>query len=119
MKKILLSVVMLGLCGRLHAQTLKGKVVDESGKALVGASIKMNDQASAISDENGAFSMNCNQGGTVSVSFVGYETQSQAIQNCDAELSFKLISVSRMLNEVEITTTSNQNKHLLNQATSI
>jgi iron complex outermembrane receptor protein len=119
MKKIVLCLLISGLSISLYAQTLNGKVVDESGKALAGASVKLNDQASAVADENGAFSLDCQQGGMVTVSFVGYETQSQKIQNCETELSFKMVSTNHMLEAVEITTTSNQNKHLLNQASSI
>jgi len=110
---------MLSLCGWLHAQTLKGKVVDEKGNALVGASVKINNQGSAVTDQDGAFALDCQQGGTIAVSFVGYETQTQIIRDCEKELSFRMVSYSHMLNEVEITATSNQDKHLLNQASSI
>ncbi len=119
MKKIVLSLFMFGFCGLLQAQTLNGKVVDESGKALAGASIKINGQGTNITDTDGAFSVSCQQGALVSVSFVGYETQTQTIQDCGTELSFRMVSYSHMLNAVEITTTSNQKKQLLNQPSSI
>lgn len=119
MKKLYLLVVSLSVSGWLQAQTLKGKVTNESGKALPEATIKINDQGVATTDQDGAFAVNCQQGATVTVSFVGYETQSQTIQNCGTELSFRLVASAQLLSGVEITTTSIQNKSLLNQPASI
>lgn len=118
-KKYLLLLISLSFSAWLQAQTVKGKVLDESGKALAEATVRVNDRGVTTTDQDGLFSVNCQQGATITVSFVGYEAQSQIIQNCGTELSFRLIASAQMLNGVEITTTSNLNKLLLNQPSSI
>jgi len=120
MKKILLSLlILIGFSSWLHAQTQKGKVLDANGKALGGANIIINGQPVTVTDQDGLFSVNCQEGALVSVSFIGYESQTQTIRDCSIELSFQMVSFSQMLNGVEITTTSNQNKQMLNQPSSI
>lgn len=111
--------MLLVVAGAVQAQTVKGKITDANGRALAGASIKLNDAAVAIADQDGAFSIECKEGASVSVSFVGYASQSQTIQNCGQELSFTLTASSQLLDGVEITATSNQNKLILNQPSSI
>ncbi|MES1223583.1 MAG: TonB-dependent receptor, partial [Bacteroidota bacterium] len=49
----------------------------------------------------------------------GYETYKATIKNCDDEISIALVSSGKSLNEVEITATSNQNKSILYQPSSI
>ncbi|GHN01521.1 hypothetical protein WSM22_30100 [Cytophagales bacterium WSM2-2] len=120
MKKLLPSLLIILLSSPiLLAQTLKGKVLDESGKPLAGANVIINSQPTTVVDQEGMFSVNCQQGATVSVSFIGYETQTQTIRDCAIELSFRMISTSQVLKDVEITTISSQNKQILNQASSI
>lgn len=120
MKKIYLSLLsILSLSLVVHAQTLRGKVADESGRPLAEATVRINDQGVDTTDQGGSFTVNCQSGATVTVSFVGYETQSQVIKDCGVELSFRLTASAQLLNGVEITTTSIQNKSLLNQPASI
>lgn len=125
MKKLYLLISIMGCFGLLHAQSLKGRVTDESGNALPGATIRVFDKGVSTSDRDGLFSIDCPQGASVTlativtVSFVGYESQSLAIQSCDAELVFRLVPSAQLLKGVEITTTSNQNKSMINQPSSI
>ncbi|HTH57036.1 MAG TPA: TonB-dependent receptor [Cyclobacteriaceae bacterium] len=119
MQKLYLLILVSCCFQWLQAQTLKGRVTDESGNALPEATIKVNDNGVTTSDREGLFSIDCRQGASVSVSFVGYESQSQTIQRCDAELVFRLLPSAQLLSGVEITTTSNQNKSMLNQSSSI
>lgn len=119
MKKIYFIFILLFVAGGLQAQTVKGKITDINGRALAGASIKVNDLAVGLSDQEGTFSLECKEGATVSVSFVGYISKSQTIQQCGSTLSFVLEASTQLLDGVEITATSNQNKSMLNQPSSI
>lgn len=114
---LLFFLFFLSAC--LQAQTIKGKVTDASGTALAGANITVNGQGVTVTDQDGVFAVNCQQGAVVSVSFVGYETQSQAIKDCGTDLSFQLPVSARLLEGVEITATSSLNKMILNQPSSI
>lgn len=111
--------MLLWVAAAVQAQTVKGKITDANGRALAGASVKVNDTAVGLSDQDGAFAVECKEGATVSVSYVGFETQSQVISQCGTELSFALVASAQMLDGVEITATSNQNKSILNQPSSI
>lgn len=105
----------------LFAQTqIKGRVTDASGNiALSGATIAINGKNVATTDANGKFNIECVQGSTLTISFVGYETYRQHIKNCGEELIVNLVSSSQILDDVEITAISNQNKNILYQPSSI
>lgn len=121
MKRIILfSISLLTLSITAFAQkTLKGKVVDAStNKPLAGATVGFGNTGTST-DKDGAFSIDCSKASSITVSFVGYETRKQLIKNCDAEISIFLAPIGRSLNEVEITATSNQNKSILYQPSSI
>ncbi|KAA9038427.1 TonB-dependent receptor [Ginsengibacter hankyongi] len=103
----------------LFSQTLKGKVFDSyNHEPLYGASISLGGLSTAT-DNNGAFSIGCSKSSTLTVSFVGYKTFTHVIKNCDAFLNIALIPVNKNLDEVDITATSNLNKSLLYQPSSI
>ena len=56
--------------------TVKGTVVDENGEPVVGATVRVNGtQAGTITDLNGAFSVAAGPQATLSISFVGFESQ--------------------------------------------
>lgn len=104
----------------LFAQSsLKGKVTDiVTGKPLSGATVSFVGGATST-DKEGGFQVNCNRTSRVTISFVGYETFSQIIRNCDAELTIELNPAGLSLEEVEITATSTGNKSILYQPASI
>ena len=103
----------------LFCQTLKGKILDSyTSEPLYGASISLGG-LSTTTDNNGIFSIECSRSSTLTVSFVGYKSFSQVIKNCDAFLNIALIPVNKNLDEVDITATSNLNKSLLYQPSSI
>jgi len=119
MKKYFLIIFLFAVVGLLQAQNVKGKVVDSYGRALTGVIVRVDNVGVTVSDQDGIFVVDCKVGGNVSVSSIGYESQSQTIQDCNAELSFKLVASTQLLDGVEITATSNQSKLLLNQPSSI
>ena len=99
---------------------ISGKVTDASGNnPLQGATIAVSGKNVTTSDKDGRFSIECVQGAAITVSFIGYETYSHIIRNCGEELNISLVPSSHILDEVEITATSNQNKSILYQPSSI
>ncbi len=122
MKKIYLFILGLFATILLQAQTgvLKGKIVDKNNNTpLTGANIQIIGKGGTVTDKDGIFSIECTGQMEISVSYVGYETTKLSISDCPGELSISLNPSTQILNEVEITATSNQNKLLLSQPASI
>jgi iron complex outermembrane receptor protein len=120
MKRLTFLIAFMAISFFIYAQqSVKGKVFDAyTGAPLSGASISYNG-GGTTTDKDGSFSVACEKAGRIEVSFVGYETYSRTIRNCNEELSISLKPAGGTLDEVEITATSNQNKSLLYQPVSI
>lgn len=120
MKHIFLFILTL-LCINSFAQkTVKGKVIDAGNNSpLLGATITLSGGKTISTDKDGSFTVDCSKSSSITVSFVGYETVQYSIKNCNDEISISLTSKASNLDEVEITATSNQNKNLLYQPSSI
>lgn len=79
--------VIISLCVSLMAlfaapafaqnQTVKGTVVDENGEPIIGASVVVAGQAGSgvITDFDGNYSISVPKGGKVTISFIGYTSQ--------------------------------------------
>lgn len=121
MKKIALICAMLSFVFTAFAQkNLKGKVTDKSTNTpLSGATISYGNKNGTATDKDGMFTIECGKTNKITVSFVGYESQTINIKNCEEELSINLVSLGQNLDNVEITATSAQNKSLLSQPASI
>lgn len=91
--------------------TIKGKVTDAATAPLAGASISFAGKT-FTSDKNGNFNIDCSLGNSVTVSYVGYETKTAAV-DCNTNLTIVLTSVGRQMPEVEISATSNPHKALI------
>src|SRR4051812_27103151 len=115
MKRNLLIAACLFSIISVHAQTIvKGIVVDAvTADPLSGATIIVPGKSGTSSDKDGRFTIPCGAPNKITVSFVGYEILQYNIQNCDEELRVALVPLSKSLNVVEITATSNPNKSLL------
>ncbi|MGZ3833464.1 MAG: SusC/RagA family TonB-linked outer membrane protein [Mucilaginibacter sp.] len=95
-------VVITPVGEHVNAVVLKGKVVDENGLALPGASIKVKGSgAGTTTDGKGEFSIDVPDGGTLIVSYIGYKTKEITV-NGNAPLTISL-SPSSTLNEVVVT----------------
>ncbi len=117
---IILSVITTVLCISVSAQKIKGKIVDEAtNKPLAGATIKFAGQTGAITNNNGDFNFNCTKNNELTVSYVGYTTIKQTIENCFDGLIIKLSAVNNNLNEIEINATSTTDKSILLQPLSV
>ncbi len=120
MKKIALACAMLLFVYAASAQNnIKGKIVDAaSTNPLSGATISVDGKSITTSDKDGKFSFACSKSVTITVSFVGYETQNKTV-NCDEEVNISMIFSGNTLDNVEITATSSENKSILYQPSSI
>lgn len=122
MKQFLIAITLF-IFSILTAQaqnSLKGTITDAAtGKPLSGASISFGKGNGTVTDKDGAFSVDCSKASKITVSYVGYETFSQIIRNCNDELRIALQPAGHSLEQVEITATSNVNKSILYQPTSI
>ena len=62
--------------GAMAQSILKGTVNDEAGEPIIGATVKVQgSQKGAITDFNGNFSVEAEPNATLTISYVGYETQ--------------------------------------------
>lgn len=78
----LLTMLMLLACvlitSNASAQTLSvsGKVTDDSGEPTIGATIQVKGTTNGtIADLDGKFTISCNQGDVLVVSYIGFQTQ--------------------------------------------
>src|SRR5262245_27714291 len=110
MKILILSALFL-LTISLTAfaqQTLRGKVIDgATDKPLAGASVTVAGDGGTTTDKDGNFSVDCSKSKRVSITYVGYQSHSFVIKNCDAEVKITLEPISHMMENVEISATSN------------
>ncbi len=85
--------------------TIRGRVTDEKGSALAGATVQVKNSAlTLITDAKGYFLLGgINKNAIIVVSFLGYETQEiQAMKVSNAPI--KLAASIKDLNEVKVTT---------------
>lgn len=116
--KNLYTLLLILISFTAFSQTLRGKVTDSNGNPLAGATIQFNSQGT-IADQDGSFTIGCSGAGRVTVRFVGYEILSRSISDCATEITLQLIASTQLLNEVEITATSNEDKLILSQPATI
>ena len=96
-----------------HAQNITGKVYDDSsGDPLIGATVTLNDEYGAITNLDGEFSINSENGEFhIEVSYVGFEPKSQIvnIKNESLFIEFRLNSIQ--LNEVNVVADVARDRH--------
>ena len=121
MKRIFLFTLLFGSFSIAFAQkAIKGRIYDAgTNSPLAGATISIPGKGAASSDKDGFFTIDCSKSTTIVVSFVGYQTAKYTIRNCGEDFSIGLVSLATNLDEVEITATSNNNKNILYQPSSI
>jgi iron complex outermembrane recepter protein len=119
MKKFLFIIAIFFSITSFAQGILKGKVVDISNNTpLAGANVLISDKGT-VTDHDGLFSLDCQNGQEMIVSFVGYETMRQIISDCRAEISIALSPSSQLLSAVEITASSEFNRSMLSQPATI
>ena len=99
---------------------IAGKIYDAQTKSpLSGATISFGKNGLVTTDANGNFSIDCNKAGQITVSFIGYQNAIHFVKNCNDEISIGLQAGQQEMDVVEITATSNLNKSILYQPSSI
>lgn len=98
------------VCTILYAQQIEvsGTVVDPTGEAVIGATIKEKGTANGtITDIDGNFRLSCKEKSNLVVSYIGYETK-----EVKAEKALKIVleESSGLLNEVVVTGYTAQRK---------
>ncbi|MDZ7876217.1 MAG: TonB-dependent receptor [Saprospiraceae bacterium] len=96
----------------LQAQNVSvtGIIKDESGEGLPGASVVIKGTTQgAITDTNGSFVLDAPKGGTLLISYVGYDSQ-EIIVNNNTPLSIQLQTDGKSLSEVVVVGYGTQKK---------
>ncbi|HEY4785198.1 MAG TPA: SusC/RagA family TonB-linked outer membrane protein, partial [Bacteroidales bacterium] len=100
--------------------TVKGKIVDEKGEPLPGASILQKGTSNGtITDINGNFSLSVSSGDTLIVSFVGYKNMEIPVGGQTELGSITLVSGSKELDQVVVIGYGTQRKVDLTGAVAI
>lgn len=99
--------------------TVKGKVIDENGEAVIGASILVvRTSSGTVTDLDGNFTLSARTGDELRVSYVGYETQQIKISSNDITIQLELSS--QTLDELVVMGYGTQRvKDLTGSATSV
>lgn len=91
--------------GSLHAQALlKGRVVDASNKAIVGATIRdLTSNKQVITNPNGEFELNSpSDNPQIQISYIGYDTKKLTADG-NSFLTIELVPQSQVLEDVVVT----------------
>ncbi|MBR1573963.1 MAG: SusC/RagA family TonB-linked outer membrane protein [Bacteroidales bacterium] len=72
-RTILTTLLLVGSLSAWGQGRISGKVVDEKGEALAGASLVTGSGAYALTENNGNYSLKAAKGEEVTVSFLGYD----------------------------------------------
>jgi TonB-dependent receptor len=111
MRKLFISLIIsIMFCTLSFSQgTIRGKITDENGEAVIGATImlKSDPTVGTMSDFNGQFSLKISSSTPQSllISYISYQTVEETVNPKNGEIlvkDFNLVPVSTMLNEVEI-----------------
>ena len=78
---LFLSMLLLGFTLNAQNINVSGKVVDAGGVPVIGASVVLvgNSSVGAITDLDGNYSLSVPSNANISVSFIGYTTQTVAV----------------------------------------
>lgn len=102
-KSIAMLAATVLVSSAVYAQTvLKGKVVDQDGKPIPGVTITLRDGTGTQTGQNGEFTINYKQAGTLSVSAIGYDRKEVNLTN-QTTIQVTLSSDERSLDEVIVT----------------
>ena len=89
---MLLLLAGLMLAGSASAQTLSvsGKVTDDNGEPTIGATIQIKGTTTGtISDLDGKFVINCNQGDVLVVSYIGFQSQEVTVSSSTVSVTLQ------------------------------
>ena len=102
LRKMFLSLALLLTSTIMYAQSeISGTVVDTSGEAVIGATVKEKGTSNGtITDFDGVFKLKVNEGAVLVISYIGYQTQELPAQQ---GMKVTLKDDSEVLTEVVVT----------------
>jgi iron complex outermembrane receptor protein len=96
-------IVIMPKGAQLKAIKVIGKVLDQTGEALIGASVKIKGTSDGVAtDENGAFTISVPDDAVLIVSYVGFKTQEIPV-NGKTAITITLQPNDKMMNEIVVT----------------
>ena len=102
-KKLLLtlSILLIGLQVVLAQTSIRGKILDEKGEPVTGATIRVKGtNKGTVTDMNGNFKLSVEDGATLSISAIGMKSTEKSAQD---GMSVKLATETRGIGEVLVT----------------
>ncbi|MFC3881214.1 TonB-dependent receptor [Algoriphagus namhaensis] len=102
-KKLLFTVFLCSILAlSVHAQSLRGRVLDQSSSPLIGAYIIHSDSENhAHTNGSGYFVLSgVNTGDVLQVSYVGFETQTIVVEDLSKEVTIRMKEAAIELGEV-------------------
>lgn len=92
---------------QLNAIDIRGRVVDESGKPIAGASVRIKNNAAraVMSNADGSFTATASEGDILLITFVGYKSREIKLKPNQAFLTVILELEVKTMNEVTIVNT--------------
>lgn len=113
-----ISLVLFSVYGQAQEASIKGKVIDEKGLPIPGATINLNGtKTSESTDIDGNFQIKAPKDGTLTISFIGYKTVQESI-NGRTQLQVKMDPSTQDLNEVVVVGYGTQKKSVVTGAIS-
>nr|MBS0038414.1 TonB-dependent receptor [Saprospiraceae bacterium] len=119
MRYNILIIIIMFMAVEITAQTLSGKLVDEQGEPLIGATVRWKDHDNGTyTDQNGAFELpSLDHFHELIISYVGYETLTVLVNPGDEFMelklhegaSFEVVEVRARLADNRVSTLANQN----------
>ena len=109
LKSFSFLVTLIAFCLTVEAQTLSGKIVDNNGEPLLGATITIdtNERGTTANIEGEYYFKKISLGKhIITASFVGFETKTKEIvitENKNTKISFTLKENTEALDEVKVT----------------
>ena len=102
MMRVVMMVCAFVLSLSLSAQKVKGVVLDTNGDPLIGATVKVDGTSTGtVTDLNGNFVVNADAQATLTISYVGFTSQSVKVSGHD-NLKVVLKDDKKALNEVVV-----------------
>ncbi len=118
-KKLTLIIAFLFILFQAYSQerTISGKLVDETGAPLIGATVSLKGTTkAAVSDINGRYTITVpSDGGVLVFSFIGYQTQEIKVGTSDV-IDIAMTPEVKSLNEVIVIGYGVQKKSLVTAA---
>jgi TonB-linked SusC/RagA family outer membrane protein len=110
--------VLFSVYGHAQEASINGKVIDETGMPIPGATILLKGTLSSVAtDFDGRFQIKAPTNGVLSISFIGYKTVLESI-NGRTQLQVKMYTASQDLNEVVVVGYGTQKKSVVTGAIS-